>query len=99
MASTYTIDASVFLNAFNPYEEGHETSHQFLALLQETGKPIIVPMLLLPEVAAAVGRGSGESDLAKKFANTISELPHLIWAPFDLILARPGSLLVTLDQE
>jgi hypothetical protein len=26
MAGPFTIDASVFINAFNPYEEGHEDS-------------------------------------------------------------------------
>lgn len=88
MASTYTIDASVFLNAFNPYEDGHDTSNQLLALLQKDAKPIIVPMLLLPEVAAAIGRGRGDTDLAKEFAATIAELPHLIWVPLDMILSR-----------
>ena len=47
MASTYTVDASVFLNAFNPYEAGHEESHRLLARLQERATPIIVPTLLL----------------------------------------------------
>jgi len=45
VASTYTIDASVFLNAFNPYEVGHEESHRLLARLQEQAVPIIVPTL------------------------------------------------------
>ncbi|UCC63636.1 MAG: DUF3883 domain-containing protein [Anaerolineae bacterium] len=54
MASVYTVDASVFLNAFNPYEAGHEESHRLLARLQEEAAPIVVPTLLLPGVAAAV---------------------------------------------
>jgi len=57
MATIYTADASVFLNAFNPYEVGHDDSRRLLARLQEQGVPIIVPTLLLPEVAAAVDRG------------------------------------------
>jgi predicted nucleic acid-binding protein len=60
MATTYTVDASVFLNGFNPYESGHEQSRRFLDLLREQGVPIIVPTLLLPEVAAAVSRGRGD---------------------------------------
>jgi hypothetical protein len=31
MVNTHTIDASVFLNAFNRYEAGHEGSHRLLA--------------------------------------------------------------------
>ncbi|MDH4138266.1 MAG: hypothetical protein OEW09_16350 [Anaerolineae bacterium] len=50
-------DLSVFLNAFNPYEVGHEESHRLLARLQEQSVPIIMPTLLLTEVAAAVSRG------------------------------------------
>jgi len=53
MAHTYTVDASVWMNAFNPYEQGHKDSNRLLARLQAQAVPIIVPTLLLPEVAAA----------------------------------------------
>ena len=66
MASVYTIEASVFLNAFNPYEAGHEESHRWLAQLQEQATPIIAPTLLLPEVAAAVSRGREDENLARE---------------------------------
>jgi len=29
MGGPYTVDASVFLNAFNPYETGHDESQRF----------------------------------------------------------------------
>ena len=88
MTSLYTVDASVFLNAFNPYEAGHEDSNRLLARLQERAVPIIVPTLLLPEVAAAVGRGREDEDLARQFAHSLSRLPHLVWVPLDAALAR-----------
>ena len=88
MAKTYTIDASVFLNAFNPYEEGHEDSHRLLAHLQEHAIPIIVPTLLLPEVAAAVSRGRQDETLAREFALALGRLPHLIMIPLDDTLAH-----------
>jgi predicted nucleic acid-binding protein len=88
VASTYTVDASVFMNAFNAYEAGHEQGHQFLAHLQEQGTPIIVPTLLLPEVAAAICRGRGDESLARAFADALGRLPHLVWVPLDPILAR-----------
>ncbi|MBI4306437.1 MAG: hypothetical protein HY678_08985, partial [Chloroflexi bacterium] len=50
----YTIDASVFVNAFNPHEEGHVESLALLASIQESGDPIIVPTLFLPETVSAV---------------------------------------------
>jgi predicted nucleic acid-binding protein len=88
---TYTVDASVFMNAFNPYEVGHEDSHRLLAMLQEQATPIIVPILLLPEVAAAVGRGQQDADLAREFAVTLSRLPHLVMIPLDATLAQQAA--------
>jgi predicted nucleic acid-binding protein len=87
MATTYTVDASVFLNAFNPYEPGHEESRRLLALMQERGTPIVVPTLLLPEVAAAVGRGRRDTNLARRFAAALRQLPHLVLTPLDETLA------------
>ena len=91
MATTYTVDASVFLNAFNPYEVGHDDSRRLLARLQEQGVPIIVPTLLLPEVAAAVGRGRNDPDLARRFAGKIRQLPHLLLIPLDETLAQQAA--------
>jgi predicted nucleic acid-binding protein len=91
MTQTYTIDASVFLNAFNPFEVGHQESHQLLALLQAQGAPIIVPMLLLPEVAAAISRGRDDEALARQFASALSRLPHLVLIPLDRTLADQSS--------
>lgn len=88
MATTYTVDASVFLNAFNPYEAGHEESRRLLARMQDEAAPIIVPTLLLPEVAAAVRRGRGDAGLAHRFATTLMQLPHLVLIPLDQTLAR-----------
>ncbi len=87
MATLYTVDASVFLNAFNPYEEGHEESRLLLARMQEQALPLIVPTLLLPEVAAAVGRGRDDTDLARRFATKLRGLPHLVLIPLDEPLA------------
>jgi predicted nucleic acid-binding protein len=91
VASTFTVDASVFLNAFNPYEGGQATSQRLLAHLQDGAMPIIVPTLLLPEVAAAIGRGRNDPDLARGFATALRGLPHLIWVPLDERLAQQAA--------
>jgi predicted nucleic acid-binding protein len=91
MATIYTVDASVFLNAFNPYEVGYEESHRLLARLQEQSVPIIVPTLLLPEVAAAVSRGREDASLAREFAAALSRLPHLVLVPLDMALAQQAA--------
>ena len=51
----FTVDASVFLNAFNPREAGHADSFRFLARLHEHAIPMVAPTLLLPEVAGVIG--------------------------------------------
>jgi predicted nucleic acid-binding protein len=76
------------LNGFNPYEDGYEQSRRLLALMQEQATPIIVPTLLLPEVAAAVARGRGDADLARRFAVTLKQLPNLLLIPLDDVLAQ-----------
>ena len=49
----YTVDASVFVNAFNAHERGHSESLQILATIPR-GDPVIVPTLLVAEIASAV---------------------------------------------
>ena len=88
MATLYTVDASVFLNAFNPYEPRHLDSRQFLSQLQAQATPVVVPTLLLPEVAAAIGRGRQDETLARSFASALGRLPHLVWVPLDKTLAQ-----------
>ena len=91
MPSLYTIDASVFLNAFNPFEAGHQDSHRLLAWLQGQAIPVIVPTLLLPEVAAAIARGRDDEALAREFAAALTRLPHLVLVPLDATLARQAA--------
>jgi predicted nucleic acid-binding protein len=88
VAGTFTVDASVFLNAFNPYEKGHTDSQRLLAHMQTHALPIIVPTLLLPEVAAAICRGRDDATLAHAFAAALRRLPHVVWVPLDEVLAQ-----------
>lgn len=73
----YTIDASVFVNAFNPRERGHSESLQILAAVQERGDLIIVPTLLVAEIASAVARAADDSVGALEYANAVAALPQL----------------------
>jgi predicted nucleic acid-binding protein len=88
MAGPYTVDASVYLNAFNRVEAGHIESHEFLQRLQFQAIPSIVPSLLLPEVAAAISRGRQDASLARGFATALTKLPHLTLVTLDQALAQ-----------
>jgi predicted nucleic acid-binding protein len=91
MAVLFTVDASVFVNAFNPRELGHADSYRFLEYIKAQAFPIIVPTLLLPEIAAAISRGSRDADLARQFAGAISRLSHLMVVPLDATLAQQSA--------
>jgi len=84
----FTVDASVFLNAFNPYEQGHEESHGLLTRLQTEAIPIVVPTLLLPEVAGTIARGRQDLSLAREFSRALSRLPHVVFVPLDAAQAQ-----------
>lgn len=88
MGNPYTIDASVFINAFNPHEPGHEASQDFLALVHKRALPIIIPTLLLPELAATIGRGRRDAQLARRFAAQVTRFPHLLLVELDTLLTH-----------
>jgi predicted nucleic acid-binding protein len=81
------------VNAFNPHEEGHAESLAALTAIQERGDPIIVPTLLLPEIAAAVARASDDRDGALEYANATAGLPHLTLVTLTPTMARQAAEL------
>jgi predicted nucleic acid-binding protein len=94
----FAIDASVFLNAFNPLEGGSKTSKEMLARLQSEAIPMVAPVLLLPETAAAISRGQNNPKLAREFSVTLQHLPHLILIPLDDVLAHQALDIAALHR-
>ena len=91
MKSPVTIDASVFVSAFTPSEQAHQASKAFMREVQESGIPIIVPTLLIPEIAAAIGRGQGKPDLGYSFAIEVSHFPNVTLVNLDESLAESAA--------
>ncbi len=89
----YTVDASVFVNAFNPHEEGHAASLQILSAIQKRGDPMIVPTLLVPELASAVARATDDTDGAIQYANAAAAFPHLTLVSLTTAVARQAAEL------
>ncbi|MEW6348808.1 MAG: type II toxin-antitoxin system VapC family toxin [Thermodesulfobacteriota bacterium] len=73
----YTIDASVWVNAFDQREPGHLVSREFLELVRDRALPIYIPNLALVEVAGAISRTRQVPVPAQAFAAALSRLPHL----------------------
>lgn len=81
------------MNAFNPHEHGHAESLAVLATIQERGDPVIVPTLLLPEIAAAVARASDDTVGAVQYATATAGLPHLTLVTVTPTMARQAAEL------
>jgi len=81
--SPFTIDASVWINAFRPQEEGNPQSLAFLQKVQHEREPIISPTLLLPELAAVLARAGEKSENIRRFVKSIKGLPHQVFVSLD----------------
>ena len=84
----YTIDASVFLNASNTYEPGHSESVRLLRAIEQASDPLVVPTLLVAEIASAIARTTNDRDAALVYANMIASLPHMTLVPLSASMAR-----------
>jgi len=73
----YTVDASVWVNAFDQREPGHLVSRQFLEMVRDQALPIIVPNVVLVEVAGAISRTRQAPVQAHAFARALGRLPHV----------------------
>jgi predicted nucleic acid-binding protein len=82
----YTVDASVWVNAFDQREPGHQVSRQFLDLLRAQALPVIVPNLVLVEVSGAISRTRRAPEQAQAFAFALGRLPHVTIRALDEIL-------------
>lgn len=83
-----TIDASVFVSAFTPTEPAHQTSKMFMFNVREQSVPIIVPVLVLPEISAALSRGQGKPELGKSFVQELRNFPNTTFIDVDESVAN-----------
>ncbi len=87
MNSPVTIDASVFVSAFTPTEPAHQASKSFMLTVREQSIPVIVPVLVLPEISAALSRGQGKPELGKAFVQELRRFPNTTFIDADKTVA------------
>ena len=87
MNSSVTIDASVFVSAFTPTEPAHQASKAFMLNLREQSIAIIVPVLVLPEISAALARGQGKPKLGLAFVQELQNFPNTTFITVDESIA------------
>ena len=97
-AARFTVDASVFVNAFNLREAGHAASLRILSAIQDRAVPMIVPTLIIPEIAAAVARATGDHEAALDYAAAAAALPHLTLVSLTAAVARQAGELAAVHR-
>jgi predicted nucleic acid-binding protein len=67
------IDASVYVALINANEKAHDRSWRWFQAAIEREEEIHAPAIILPEVAAAISRGTGNPDLAQKTVDQLRD--------------------------
>jgi predicted nucleic acid-binding protein len=86
----FTVDASVFVSALRDSDPAHEQSHAFLGRAASESL-IFVPTLVKPEVAGAMSRATGNTDLARHAWHMLSAAPRLTTVAIDDDLAEAAA--------
>jgi predicted nucleic acid-binding protein len=92
------IDASVFVAAARPSEAQHAESQAFLQAVQVTAEALCVPVLVLPECAAAIARRTQNPDLGMRLVRLIERFPGLQLIPLSGGLAHRGADVAAVHQ-
>lgn len=87
------VDASVMVSRLVLHDVHHQASRHWLTRHVAAGGLLIAPSLLLPEVAGAVARRTGEPRLARRAVGAVLRLPALRLVPVDDVLARAAARL------
>jgi len=77
MINYVVVDASVWFARLIGQDSFHSISRQWFTRQQTEGVRFLSPTLLLVEVASAISRRTGESQLAQRAVETLEGLPDL----------------------
>jgi predicted nucleic acid-binding protein len=83
----YTIDVNIFARDLDPGEPEHFACHNLLDLLADRRIRIIVPTLLLAELAGTISRTRRDTFRARVIAMALRDLPHLTFVELNESLA------------
>lgn len=87
------IDASVYVAWVNALEADHASSWAWLETARAKREPLVAPVILLAEVAAAISRGSGDVRLAQKVIQQLKQSGLIDLAPVTLSLATRAATI------
>ena len=79
----YVIDASVHVADARPQDPNHAEARAFLDHVAEEGCAVVLPTIVLAEVAAAISRGMGVPDVARRATAILRRQPHFRFLAVD----------------
>ncbi len=94
----YVVDASVWVARFSPTDAFHADSREWIAGTIPGRAPLVEPTIVLAEVAGALSRSAGDSNLGHQALAYLTSLPGLTFVTVDLNLAkRAGEIAAALN--
>jgi predicted nucleic acid-binding protein len=89
------VDASVFVNALSPDEDGSDEIAEFMSGLKQEGRVLIQPTSFIPEVVASIARKQDSTDIALEVLRELRKFPRLTLVALDEDLADFASEVAT----
>jgi predicted nucleic acid-binding protein len=87
------IDASVYVALVNADESEHSSSWAWFEQARAAGESILAPVIILSEVAAALGRGVGDPSLAHRVVQQLVRSEVIELVPVTLAIAEQAVLI------
>ena len=78
-----TVDANIWIAAFDPHDRFHEESTHFLTIVAKRHLPVVGPAFVVVECACAVARRTGNVGIAAEIQQRLYAYPHLILLPIN----------------
>lgn len=91
----YTLDASVWISAFEERELNSEASRQVLLHFAKHHTSIVQPNLVLVEVAAVISRVRNDHAVARVFATYLRQMTNVTLLPLDENLCDQAIIMAT----
>lgn len=87
----YTLDANIFVRDASPGDSEHETCHALMAQLYQRNTTIVVPFLVLAEIAGALSRSIRDPIRARLEVDLLRDLRHIQFVPLDAAVTQEAA--------
>jgi predicted nucleic acid-binding protein len=87
------LDASVIVALFNSEEPHHEACRNWFVRATNANEPLVAPVVMLAEVAAAISRGAGNPARAQETVDLLVQHSPFELTPVSLTLAEQAATL------